>query len=64
MKNIGNTDRVIRVILGLGLLSLFLVLNGNMRYLGLFGLIPIITALIGFCPLYTLFGIKTFKNKV
>lgn len=63
MKNIGNVDRIIRVIIGLGLLSLLLVLNGNVRFLGLLGLIPIITALIGFCPLYTLFGIKTSKKK-
>ena len=63
MKNIGNTDRDIRVILGIVLLSLMIVLNGNIRFLGLLGLIPIITVLIGFCPLYRLLGIKTLKVK-
>ncbi|HEY5584492.1 MAG TPA: DUF2892 domain-containing protein [Ruminiclostridium sp.] len=61
MKNIGKTDKIIRVIIGLGLLSLLLVLDGNIRFLGLLGLIPLITASIGFCPSYALFGIKTNK---
>ena len=64
MKNIGNADRIIRVIIGLGLVSLLMVLNGNMRFLGLIGFIPLLTALISFCPLYKLFGIKTCKNKI
>ena len=63
MNNVGNADRIIRVIIGLGLLSLLIILDGNMRYLGLLGLIPIITALIGFCPLYKLIGIKTLSKK-
>lgn len=62
MKNIGNTDRIIRVIIGLGVLSLVLLLNGNLRFIGLIGLIPLFTAAIGFCPLYSIFGIKTCKN--
>ena len=64
MKNIGNTDRIIRVILGLGLLSLLIILKGNMRFLGLIGLIPLLTSAIGFCPLYAIFGIKTCKSKI
>ena len=64
MKNIGNTDRVIRIIIGLGLLSLLLVLKGNIRFLGLIGLIPFLTATIGFCPLYALLGIKTCKSRI
>lgn len=63
MKNVGNADRIIRVIIGLGLLSLLIILDGNMRYLGLLGLIPITTAIIGFCPLYKLIGLKTLSKK-
>ena len=63
MNNVGNADRIIRVIIGLGLLNLLIILNGNMRYLGLLGLIPIITAIIGFCPLYKLIGVKTLSKK-
>jgi len=61
MKNIGNTDKIVRVVIGLGLLSLYFILDGNMKFIGFVGLVPIITALIGFCPLYAPFGIKTCK---
>ena len=59
MKNIGNTDRIIRVIVGLFILSLLFVLDSNMRFWGFLGLIPLITATIGYCPLYALLGIST-----
>lgn len=62
MKNIGSTDKIIRVVLGIGLLSLLFILSGNIRLLGLIGLLPIITAFIGFCPLYIPFGISTNKK--
>jgi len=62
MKNIGNTDKIIRIIIGLVLLSLLFLLNGNTRYWGLIGLIPLITAFAGFCPSYVLFGISTRKK--
>lgn len=57
--NVGSTDRGIRVVLGIVLLSLFFVLDGSLRYLGLFGIIPLVTAAIGWCPLYVPFGITT-----
>ena len=62
-KNVGTADRVFRIILGLALLSLIHFLDGNVRWIGLAGLIFIGTALVGFCPLYTLFGIKTCPVK-
>ncbi len=52
MKNIGKIDKIIRIALGVILLSLIFLLEGNLRFLGLLGFIPIITALINFCPLY------------
>jgi len=61
--NEGSLDRFIRVILGLIILSLWFVLQGNARYLALIGLIPLITGIIGWCPLYSIFGIKTCKTK-
>lgn len=61
MKNIGKIDRIIRIILGLVLLSLLFILEGNLKYIGLVGIIPILTASIGFCPLYKIFGINTNK---
>lgn len=56
-RNIGITDRVFRIILGIGLISLAFV--GPQTIWGWVGLIPLITALIGTCPLYSLFGINT-----
>lgn len=57
--NVGNADRIVRVLIGLGLLSLIFVLEGNARWIGLVGLVPLLTAGMRFCPLYTALGIKT-----
>lgn len=57
--NIGSTDKIIRYIIGIILLSMLFFVSGNAKYWGLLGLIPIITAAIGFCPLYTILGINT-----
>lgn len=58
-KNIGNVDRVLRIALGLALLSLLFVLEGGERWLGLIGLVPLLTGIAGSCPAYRLFGIRT-----
>ncbi len=55
--NVGMVDRVVRVILGLVLLALIVV--GPQTWWGLLGLIPLVTGLVGFCPLYRLFGMST-----
>jgi hypothetical protein len=57
--NVGNIDRLLRVIVGLALLSMIVLLNGDVRWWGLVGLVPLLTGLFSFCPLYTLLGIKT-----
>jgi hypothetical protein len=62
VKNIGTADKVFRVILGLGLLSLLFILEGNARWWGLIGIGPIITVFIGWCPGYAPFGISTRKS--
>ncbi|MEI8396837.1 MAG: DUF2892 domain-containing protein [Rhodospirillaceae bacterium] len=58
-KNVGGIDRVLRIIVGLGVLSLLFVLDGSQRWLGLIGLVPLLTAAISFCPLYPLVGFNT-----
>ena len=58
-RNVGGVDRAIRIVVGLGLLSLLFLLPGGMRWLGLIGLVPLLTAALGFCPLYLPFGIRT-----
>lgn len=60
-KNEGTVDRVLRAVVGLGLLSLVFV--GPQTMWGLLGLIPLTTALLGSCPAYTLLGISTCTAK-
>ena len=61
MANVGNIDRVLRVIVGIFLLSLAFI--GPQTPWGWIGIIPLGTALIGFCPAYRIFGINTCKLK-
>lgn len=55
--NVGSIDRIIRAIVGLGLISLVFV--GPQTNWGWIGIIPLGTALIGWCPPYSLLGINT-----
>ncbi|NOT86775.1 MAG: DUF2892 domain-containing protein [Lysobacter sp.] len=62
-KNVGSADKIVRIVLGLGLLSLLFLLEAPMKYFGLIGLVPLLTSLMGWCPLYTLLGMNTCKVK-
>lgn len=59
--NESTVDRAIRVVAGLVLLSLVFV--GPKSLFGLVGLVPLVTGLLGSCPLYTLFGVSTCARK-
>ncbi|MEQ1800922.1 MAG: DUF2892 domain-containing protein [Gammaproteobacteria bacterium] len=59
-KNVGSLDRGLRIVAGLVLLSLTVI--GPKSLWGLIGIVPLFTALIGWCPAYTLFGIRTCKT--
>lgn len=64
-KNEANLDRIIRIVMGLGILSLTVI--GPQTLFGLIGIVPIITGLMGWCPMYSLFGIGTcplHQNKI
>ncbi|HEY5524590.1 MAG TPA: DUF2892 domain-containing protein [Clostridium sp.] len=63
MKNVGSVDKFVRVIVGIILLSLLFLVKGNLKYLGLIGLVPILTATFSCCPLYSIFGINSCKIK-
>lgn len=54
-------ERVVRLVLGLGVLSLTFV--GPKTPWGLLGIVPILTGALGSCPLYTLFGVSTCPSK-
>ena len=56
-KNVGSIDRILRIVVGLGLISLVFV--GPQTPWGWIGVVPLLTAFISFCPLYTLIGIRT-----
>ncbi len=60
-KNEHIAERVIRIVLGVFLLSL--VFFGPQTYWGLIGLVPLVTGLVGSCPLYTLLGMSTCPLK-
>ena len=56
-RNEGTADRVLRVFLGMGLLSIVFV--GPQTPWGWIGVVPLATGLIGSCPLYTLLGLSS-----
>lgn len=55
--NVGTIDRALRVIIGLGLISLVFI--GPKTYWGWIGLLPLTSAFVRFCPLYKIIGIST-----
>jgi len=59
-QNIGKIDKIIRIVLALIAFGLGYMFH---TWWGLFGLIPLLTALVGNCPLYPLFGMNTCKTK-
>jgi hypothetical protein len=64
-KNVGAIDRVIRVVLGLVLIAYAIPLGfaeTGWNWVGWIGIVPLATALIGFCPAYTLLGLSTCKK--
>jgi len=58
-RNMGSIDRALRVVIGLALLSLTVFLESDLRWVGLIGLVPLITAMLGNCPLYSILGVST-----
>ncbi|MBV1694279.1 MAG: DUF2892 domain-containing protein [Hyphomicrobiales bacterium] len=58
-RNIGNIERVVRGIVGLAAISLVFV--GPQTAWGWLGLIPLATAIVGWCPPYALLGISTCR---
>ncbi|MCW8888052.1 MAG: DUF2892 domain-containing protein [Gammaproteobacteria bacterium] len=57
-KNMGGIDRGLRLVVGATLIG-WAVMSGNLW--GYIGIIPLATALIGWCPVYLPFGIKTCR---
>jgi Inner membrane protein YgaP-like, transmembrane domain len=65
-KNIGGTDRMIRFIVAIAVVALyyFNVIDGTLAYILMaLAAIFIITSFVSFCPLYSLIGLNTNKEK-
>lgn len=60
-SNVGGIDRILRIVVGLAL-----ILAAALGYVGMWGyigVVPLLTGVIGWCPAYLPFGIKTCKTK-
>ena len=67
-KNMGNADRIIRIIIAaiIGILYFTNIISGTLAIvLLILSVVFILTSIISFCPLYTIFGLKTcpIENK-
>ena len=60
--NVGTWDRAVRLVVGILLLGLYGALTPPLRYVTLIGLVVIATAMMGRCPLYSVFGISTARR--
>lgn len=60
-RNEGNIDRLLRALLGVALIAL--TLTGTIGAWGWIGVVPLFTAAVGWCPLYTMLGINTCGMK-
>ena len=58
-KNVGSADKVIRIILGVAIIAFGIY---SQSWWGLVGIVPLFTALVGWCPAYSLIGVSTDKK--
>ena len=60
-SNVGTVDRVVRIILGVVLIGLFFAYpDASWRYFALIGIVPLLTAFMGTCPLYSILGLSSY----
>ena len=60
-QNVGNIDRILRLVAGLVLLSLIFI--GPKTWWGLLGIVPLATAFMRTCPAYSILGVNTCERK-
>ena len=60
-QNVGGIDKILRIIVGIALIAATVL--GYLPIWGYIGVVPLVTGLIGFCPLYPLFGLSTCKKE-
>ena len=62
VTNVGSIDRIARIVVGLLLIAYAIPIgfaNTGWNWVGWIGVIPIITAIVGYCPAYTMVGLST-----
>jgi O-antigen ligase len=60
-SNVGGLDRILRIVVGLALIAL--TLTGTIGVWGWIGVVPVLTAVLGSCPLYSVLGMSTCPMK-
>lgn len=60
-SNVGGIDRVLRIVVGLVLIGL--AATNTVGWWGWLGVVPLLTGLFSFCPLYTLLGVNSCPVK-
>lgn len=58
-RNVGRIDRALRIVVGVVVFFFFFLLEPPQNAIGLLGLLPLGTAIIGWCPPYRIFGINS-----
>lgn len=62
--NEGKTDRILRIAVGLALIAaFFLTSGGSYHWIYLIGIVPLVTGIVGTCPLYSVLGMSTCPTK-
>lgn len=62
-QNVGKLDRILRVVFGVALLAFAFFSGHAYAWIGYLGIIPLVTAAIGNCPVYSIFGISSCPVK-
>lgn len=59
--NVGGIDRILRIVVGLVLIAL--AATGTVGWWGWIGVVPLLTAVVGYCPAYSIFGMSTCAKR-
>ena len=64
-SNVGGFDRIARIVVGVALIAfaLFAPATIGWKWVGWIGVVPLLTAMVGFCPAYALLGLNTCPMK-
>ena len=60
--NVGTIDCAVRIVIGVCLLAWAVFETGPWRWVGLLGFVPLATALVGTCPMYSVLGVSTCRK--